>query len=95
MKDQTSFKWVCSKEGEIQRVSYEFGEAYIGRVLATLTNRTRHNRKHARLICAAPDLLAVCKSLVAWCDKNQPAGQALYFVQQARAVIAQVEGDTA
>lgn len=45
---------------------------------------------NARLIAAAPEMFDVCAELVAWCDKNPPAGEALYFVQQARDVLAKV-----
>ncbi|MFA7290912.1 MAG: hypothetical protein WC023_01565 [Rhodocyclaceae bacterium] len=47
---------------------------------------------NARLICAAPELLEACAALVEWCDKNPPAGEALYFVQMARAAIAKATG---
>ena len=89
-------KWVCSKEGEIRSITtYENGETCNSYVFAKLVNRTRHNRKHARLICAVPDLLAVCISLVKWCDKNPPAGDALYFVHQARLAIVKATGGEA
>lgn len=46
----------------------------------------------ARLIAAAPDLLNACAAIVEWCDKNPPAGDALYCINQARAAIAKAEG---
>lgn len=42
----------------------------------------------AAVIAAAPELLEACERLVAWCDKNPPAGEALYFVQLARDAVA-------
>lgn len=42
----------------------------------------------AALIAAAPELLDACERLVTWCEKNQPAGEALYFVQLARDAVA-------
>lgn len=47
---------------------------------------------NALLIAAAPELLEACQSLVNWCDKNKPAGEALFFVTQARAAIAKATG---
>lgn len=49
---------------------------------------------NARLIAAAPDLLHACAAIVEWCDKNPPAGDALYCINQARAAIAKVEGQS-
>lgn len=48
---------------------------------------------NARLIAAAPELFDACTALVEWCDKNPPAGEALYFVQMARAAIAKATGE--
>ena len=48
---------------------------------------------NARLIAAAPELLEVCQQLVAWCDKNPPAGEALYFVQLAREAVAKATSE--
>lgn len=42
----------------------------------------------AAVIAAAPELLDACERLVAWCDKNPPTGEALHFVQLARAAVA-------
>ncbi len=42
----------------------------------------------AQVVAAAPDLLRACIALVNWCDKNPPAGEALYFVAMAREAIA-------
>lgn len=50
----------------------------------------------AALIAAAPDLLDACEQMVEWCDKNPPAGEALYFVQLARDAVAKArEGHNA
>ena len=42
--------------------------------------------------CMQQELLGVVQSLVDWCDKNPPAGDALYFVRQAREVLARARG---
>lgn len=42
----------------------------------------------AKVISAAPDLLEACISMIRWCDKNPPAGDALFFVSMAREAIA-------
>lgn len=34
------------------------------------------------------DALEVCRKLVKWCDENKPAGESLYFVAEARALLA-------
>lgn len=48
-------------------------------------------RADAAVISAAPDLLAACEQLVAWCDRNPPVGEALYFVSLARAAVAKAK----
>lgn len=46
----------------------------------------------AALIAAAPDLLDACERLVSWCDKNEPTGEALYFVRLARDAVVKARG---
>lgn len=60
----------------------------------SITERTTDEEleANARLIAAAPELLEACAAIVAWCDKNPPAGDALYCINQARAAIAKAEG---
>ena len=45
------------------------------------------------LLAAAHDLLEACAAIVAWCNKNPPAGDALYCINQARAAIAKATGE--
>lgn len=47
----------------------------------------------AAVIAAAPELLDACERLVAWCDKNQPASEALHFVQLARDAVMKARGE--
>lgn len=47
-----------------------------------------HCLADARLIAAAPDLLAACQALIAHCDENPPMGDSLWSVQLIRYAIA-------
>ncbi len=47
---------------------------------------------NANLISSAPELFDACVALVEWCDKNPPAGEALYLVQQARDAVTKAMG---
>jgi hypothetical protein len=57
-------------------------------IVPTVENALGDIAADARVVAAAPDLLRACIALVNWCDKNPPAGEALYFVAMAREAIA-------
>lgn len=59
--------------------------------VATLPYRDEDGA-NARLIAAAPELLAALETLVSWAD-NDPERNGYDFVQQARAAIAKAKGE--
>lgn len=42
---------------------------------------------NATAVAALPDLLAAASKVIAWCDQNPPAGDALWCIQELRAAL--------
>jgi hypothetical protein len=86
----TQGPWNISTDPDEPEVIAELCTSGLARFLIVPTgeNALGDIEADARVVAAAPDLLRACIALVNWCDKNPPAGEALYFVAMAREAIA-------
>ena len=86
----TQGPWNISTDADEPEVIAELCTSGLGHFLIVPTgeNALGDIAADARVVAAAPDLLRACIALVNWCDKNPPAGEALYFVAMAREAIA-------
>lgn len=85
MNGHTPGPWSASESGFVYDAKHhQIAEVFSGSNWAMQAN--------GLLIAAAPELLEVAQRLIAWCDKEPPRGEALYFVALAREAVAKATG---